>query len=116
MRYRWQQGFWAFLLMRISGVAITLYLILHIHVLSSLQDGPKAFDELMATVQSPLFKFLELALLGGVIYHALNGVRIIWVDFGSGALTQKAWFWAAVSVGVVVFIIGAIPILRMISG
>jgi len=112
MRYRWQLGFWAFLLMRISGVAITAYLILHIYVLNHLLDGPKAFNELMKTVQSPLFKFFELALLGGVLFHALNGLRILWIDFGSAAPNQKTWFWAMVSLGVVIFIIGAIPILK----
>ena len=112
MRYRWQLGFWAFLLMRISGVAITVYLILHIYVLSHLLDGPAAFDELMKTMLNPLFKFFELALLGGVLYHVVNGVRIFWIDFASGAKTQEAWFWAMVCVGAVVFIFGAIPMLK----
>jgi succinate dehydrogenase / fumarate reductase cytochrome b subunit len=112
MRYRWQLGFWAFLLMRISAVAITFYLILHIVVLSYLLKGPTAFDELMKTVQSPLFKFFELALLGGVFFHAFNGVRILLIDLASAAQYQKAWFWAMLSVIVVVFIFGAIPILR----
>ncbi len=112
MRYRWQVGFWAFLLMRISAVAITLYLILHIAVLSYLLKGPTAFDGLMKTVQTPLFKFFELALLGGVLFHALNGVRILWIDLASAAHYQKALFWAMISLGVVVFIWGAIPILK----
>jgi succinate dehydrogenase / fumarate reductase cytochrome b subunit len=98
--------------MRISGVAITVYLILHIYVLSHLLDGPAAFDELMKTMLNPLFKFFELALLGGVLYHVGNGVRIFWVDFASGAKNQEAWFWAMVGVGAVVFIFGAIPILK----
>ena len=112
MRYRWQLGFWAFLLMRISGVAIAVYLILHIFVLSHLLDGQAAFDELMKTMENPLFRFFELALWGGVIYHVVNGVRIFWIDFASGAKTQVAWFWAMVCVGAVVFILGAIPLLK----
>jgi len=99
--------------MRISGVALTLYLILHIYVLHHLLDGPAAFDELMQTIQSPLFKVLEVALLGAVLYHALNGVRILWIDFGSGAKNHQPWFWATVSIGVVAFILGAIPILKI---
>lgn len=113
MRYRWQLGFWAFLLMRISGVVLGLYLILHLWVLNHLLEGPAAFDEIMKTVQTPLFKFFEVALLGAVLYHASNGVRVVWVDFGSGAKTHKAWFWAMVSLGVVLLIAGAIPILKI---
>ncbi len=112
MRYRSQLGFWAFLLMRISAIAITVYLISHIAVLSYLLKGPTVFDELMKTVQTPLFKFFELALLGGVLFHALNGLRILWIDFASAAQYQKALFWAMMSLGVVVFILGAIPILK----
>ncbi len=112
MRYRWQTGFWAFLLMRISGVALVVYLVLHINVLKSLLDGPKAFDALMATVQSPFFKLGEIALLGAVVFHALNGLRVIWVDLGPGAKTQKGWFWGVFFVSAVIFILGAIPILK----
>jgi succinate dehydrogenase / fumarate reductase cytochrome b subunit len=113
MRYRWQLGFWAFLLMRISGVVLALYLVLHLYVLNHLLDGPAAFDEIMKTVQTPLFKFFEVALLGAVLYHAFNGVRVVWVDFGSAAKTHQAWFWAMVSLGVVLLIAGAIPILKI---
>jgi len=113
MRYRWQLGFWAFLLMRISGVVLALYLVLHLYVLNHLLDGPAAFDEIMKTVQTPLFKFFEVALLGAVLYHAFNGVRVIWVDFGSAAKNHQAWFWAMVSLGVVLLIAGAIPILKI---
>jgi succinate dehydrogenase / fumarate reductase cytochrome b subunit len=112
MRYRSQLGFWAFLLMRISAVAITLYLVLHITVLSYLLKGPTTFDKLMKTVQSPLFKFFELALLGGVLFHAFNGLRIVWIDFASAAQYQKALFWAMMSLAAGVFIFGAIPILK----
>jgi succinate dehydrogenase / fumarate reductase cytochrome b subunit len=112
MRYRWELGFWAFLLMRISGVALTVYLFLHINVLKNLLAGPEKFNEIMETVQSPLFKFFELALLGAVLFHALNGVRVLWIDFGSAALRHKTWFWAIFLLTMILFIIGAIPILN----
>ena len=112
MRYRWQLGFWAFLLMRISGVALTAYLVMHLYVLNHLLDGPAAFDELMKTVQNPVFKLFEIALLGAVLYHGFNGVRVLIVDFGKGALTHKSWFWAAACAGLVALILGAIPMLK----
>jgi succinate dehydrogenase / fumarate reductase cytochrome b subunit len=114
MRYRWELGFWAFLLMRISGVALTVYLFLHINVLSNLLAGPEKFNEIMETVQSPLFKFFELALLGAVLFHALNGVRILWIDFGSAVFHHKTWFWAIFVATVILFMIGAVPILRIL--
>ncbi len=84
MRYRWQLGFWAFLLMRVSAVAITFYLLLHIAVLSYLLKGPTVFDELMKTVQSRLFKFFELALLGG----SSSMLLMVYGSYGSTSLPR----------------------------
>ena len=112
MRYRWPLGFWSFLLMRISAIAITIYLLLHIIVLSYLLKGPAAFDQMMKTVQAPLFKVFELALLGGVLFHAFNGIRILWIDFASGAQYQKPLFWAMMSLALVAFVFGAVPLLK----
>jgi succinate dehydrogenase / fumarate reductase, cytochrome b subunit len=112
MRYRWELGFWAFLLMRISGVALVVYLFLHINVLKNLLSGPEKFNEIMETVQAPLFKFFELALLGAMLFHALNGVRVLWVDFGSAAFRHKTWFWAMFLLTLILLIFGSIPILK----
>ena len=112
MRYRWQLGFWAFLLMRISGAALALYLAMHLYVLHNLLKGPETFDAVMKTVQNPVFKFFELVLLGGVLYHSVNGVRILFVDFGQASKAHEKWFWGMVSLGVVILIIGAIPFLK----
>jgi succinate dehydrogenase / fumarate reductase cytochrome b subunit len=112
MIYRWQLGFWAFLLMRISGLALLLYLLMHLYVLTNLLEGPATFDELMKMTHNPLVKFLELVLLGGVVYHAVNGIRTIGVDFLSGAKHHKTWFWVMVILGVGIFIFGAVPVLK----
>jgi succinate dehydrogenase / fumarate reductase cytochrome b subunit len=112
MIYRWQLGFWAFLLMRISGLALALYLLMHLYVLTNLLEGPATFNQIMKMMQNPLIKFLELVLLGGVVYHAVNGIRILGVDFVSGAKHHQAWFWAMVILGVGIFIFGAIPLLK----
>jgi succinate dehydrogenase / fumarate reductase, cytochrome b subunit len=114
MRYRWETGFWAFLLMRISGVALTVYLFLHINVLSNLLAGPEKFNEIMKTVQSPLFKLFEVALLAAVLFHALNGVRVLWIDFGAAAFRQKAWFWAVFVLAAALVVAGAVPILGIL--
>jgi succinate dehydrogenase / fumarate reductase cytochrome b subunit len=112
MIYRWQLGFWAFLLMRISGLALALYLFMHLYVLTNLLEGPATFNQLMKMTQSPLIKFLELVLLGGVVYHAVNGIRILGVDFFSAAKHHKTWFWVMIISGVGIFLFGAIPVLK----
>jgi succinate dehydrogenase / fumarate reductase cytochrome b subunit len=93
MRYRVKAGFAAWLLMRISGVALTLYLVLHVWVLSHLTRGPEAFAALMRGLESPLVRALELGLAAAVIFHAANGLRLILVDFAEGSAYHKPLLW-----------------------
>jgi succinate dehydrogenase hydrophobic anchor subunit len=78
-------------------------------VISNLHN-PGKFNDVMAFLGSWQFRLLELGLLAVVIYHALNGVRILFVDFYNGSLYQAKLFWALAVVGLVIFLIGAYPI------
>jgi succinate dehydrogenase / fumarate reductase cytochrome b subunit len=76
-----------------------------------LSKGPAAFDEAMAFFQRPVFKLLEIALLGTVILHALNGVRITLIDLGIGTDRQRELFWIlALGAGGLLFLAGGVPI------
>lgn len=89
MAYKRHWGSWAYILHRISGVGLIVYLFVHIWALSSLTKGRAAFAEEMKTFTTPPFKFLEWALGALVIFHAFNGIRIAVVDLGNGARYQK---------------------------
>ncbi len=108
--YRYHPGTVAWILHRLSGLALILYLVLHIWVIHNL-DNPIGFNKVMGFLNEPLFKFLELGLWGVIVYHATNGLRIITVDFFTmkGAKFQKQMFWGAVAIGIVIFIAGAVP-------
>ena len=110
MWYRVKTGMFAWLIFRITGLALVFYLIMHIHVVSSLAN-PAAFDKTMNFLGSPLFRILELGLLAAVLIHAMNGVRILIVDFGKGALYQAKLFWILFAVGIVLFIAGSYPMI-----
>ena len=111
MRYRWHLGYVAWLLNRITGIAITCYLVIHIWVIHHLTKGPESFDQVMGFVQQPLFKLGEIGLLGIILYHAANGVRCLFIEWGGGARYQKKLFLWVMAVGVILFIFGAYPIL-----
>jgi len=61
---------------RITGVMLTLYILLHILTLSALRN-PAEFDDIVKLYGSILPVFLEWLLAVPVIYHALNGGRLI---------------------------------------
>lgn len=99
----------AWAIQRVTGILLLVYLFLHVHTVSKLSQGPVAFDDAMATFASPFFKLLEIGLLGVVVLHAFNGVRITLLDLGIGK--QRHLFWIiTVALGLVVFLAGAIPI------
>lgn len=88
-----RSGWWAWLLQRITGVALVGYLFLHIITISTVQAGAETFDDVLIFLQQPLFVVLDLLLAAMVIYHALNGVRVILFDLGLGISQQARLFW-----------------------
>jgi succinate dehydrogenase / fumarate reductase cytochrome b subunit len=94
----------AWLLQRLSGIFLTVYLITHIIVLGSSVRGEDSFDDLLSTFDKPLFLVLDAGLLGIVAFHAVNGLRLILFDFAIGLRYQKVLFWAAFVVAVGMFI------------
>lgn len=84
--YRRHSGSWAWLLHRVTGIALVFYICLHLWELHTLAYAdPDHFNHHMLTFQTIGFKFLEWTLLGVVLIHALNGIRIMCVDFFGGA-------------------------------
>jgi succinate dehydrogenase / fumarate reductase cytochrome b subunit len=94
----------AWLLQRLSGVFLTVYLIAHLFVIGSSVRGEDSFDDLLSTFDKPLFLVLDAGLLGIVAFHAMNGLRLILLDFTIGLRYQKALFWGAFVVAVGMFI------------
>lgn len=74
-------GTFSWLLHRITGIALTLYLFPHFWVIGSSIAGKESFNERLASVQTSLFHVLEMGLIAVVFFHMLNGIRIVLVDF-----------------------------------
>ena len=88
------QGMWAWILFRISGLVLVFYLFVHLWVISQGRiGGPEAIDNLFEFFDRPLLVFLDLMLVAAVLYHALNGVRVILMDLGIGIKQHKIVFW-----------------------
>jgi succinate dehydrogenase / fumarate reductase cytochrome b subunit len=95
-------GMWAWILFRISGLVLVAYLFVHVWVISQGRvGGPEALDDLFEFFDKPLLVFLDLMLVAAVLYHALNGVRIILMDLGIGIRQHKAVYWVCMVVAAV---------------
>jgi succinate dehydrogenase / fumarate reductase cytochrome b subunit len=110
MHYRWKTGMLAWVLFRVTGLLLVLYLSMHIIVISNLHDR-STFDKTMDFLGSWQFRLLEIGLFAVVLYHSLNGIRIFIIDFFDGSVSQSKIFWSLAGVGVVLFALGAYPML-----
>jgi len=93
----------AWLLQRLSGIFLTIYLISHIIVIGNSVRGEDSFDDLLSTFDTAPFLVIDAGLLGIVAFHAINGLRLILFDFTIGLRYQKVLFWTAFVVAVGVF-------------
>lgn len=100
-------GSWAWILHRLSGLALIFYLSLHLWVINTLTKGPEKFNSVMAFLNQPLFKILEVGLWGVILFHAFNGIRIVIVDFYKGSLYHKKLFYVFVFIAIVLWVAGS---------
>lgn len=107
-RYKMRVGMFAWMLHRLTGGALVGYLVLHIWGLKAITN-PEAYNALIASYHQPIFKVFEFLLLGAVIYHALNGLRIVLIDFMGWSPNQKKLFWTLGAVAAVLFAVGGYP-------
>jgi succinate dehydrogenase / fumarate reductase cytochrome b subunit len=104
-------GMWAWVLFRVSGLVLAFYLFAHIVIISlgRFGTGGSTLDSVMHMFESNwIFILLDLLLVWAVLYHALNGVRVLLMDFGVGVKQHKIIFWAVMAVAVVCLVFFAV--------
>ncbi len=97
-------GSWAFALNRLTGLGLTLYLFLHLGILTILLQGETAWNDFVSVVKSPLFLFFDVILLFGLIFHGLNGIRVALIGSGYSTDNQRSLFWLLMVIGFVLLV------------
>ncbi|AMB57796.1 succinate dehydrogenase [Microterricola viridarii] len=93
---------WSWVLHRITGVAIFFFLLVHILDTALIRVSPEAYNVVIGTYQTPLMGLGEVALVGAIVFHAYNGIRIILIDFWSGGVKyQKLMFYIVIALWVI---------------
>lgn len=88
LKYRSPFGM-AFMLQRITGVVLALYLCLHLVYLTSLRDE-SSYESLTALTVSKQFFVLDSLLILFGVFHGINGVRIIIHELGFAHERRRA--------------------------
>jgi succinate dehydrogenase cytochrome b subunit len=105
--YRGGEGMWTWVLHRITGVSVFFFLLVHVLDTALVRVSPDAYNLVIATYKTPIVNVLEVGLVGAVLYHALNGLRVILVDFWArGPRYQRQMTWAIATVWVLLMVPG----------
>jgi fumarate reductase subunit D len=80
-RARNHPAYWAFLAHRVSGVLLTLFLLLHFWALGSALQGEAKLESFLRWADHPLVKFAETALVLLLAVHMAGGVRLLMLEF-----------------------------------
>jgi succinate dehydrogenase / fumarate reductase cytochrome b subunit len=109
-------GMWAWVGHRLTGLALVAYVFLHLSFIStaSMAEGGADFDALMEVTSQPLFVAMDFLLVIVVIYHAMNGLRVVLFDLGIGIRRQKLVFWITMAIAAVLIVGGLLAIWHLI--
>ncbi len=103
--YRGREGMWSWVAHRITGVVIFFFLFAHVIDTAMVRVSPEAYNDAVATYKNPVVGLMEIGLVAAVIFHALNGIRIVLVDFWSqGPRYQKQMTYGVVGLWVVLML------------
>lgn len=79
--YKGHEGQWSWMLHRITGVAVILFLFAHVVDTAVIGWGPEAYNRVTDAYKNPAVHVLELGLVLAVLYHSINGMKITLIDF-----------------------------------
>jgi succinate dehydrogenase / fumarate reductase cytochrome b subunit len=96
---------WSWVLHRITGVAIFFFLLVHVLDTALVRVSPEAYNAVINTYKTPIIGLAELGLVAAILFHGLNGIRVILIDFWrKGPKYQNVMFWVVVAIAALLFI------------
>lgn len=79
---RWGLERYLYLLHRLTGLGILMFFLLHIFASSVRMYGPESWNAAMVILKNPVFKLGEFCVFVAFAFHALNGIRLIFIELG----------------------------------
>ena len=112
-RYRGREGMVAWAFHRLSGVGIFAFVVLHVIDIYLVGGNPELYDDILDFYASIPGRILEVVLGAALLYHALNGLRIIIIDLWPRLTRFHRELWY---LNWVIFALVGIPVTWVIFG
>lgn len=87
----------AYLLHRLSGLGLALFLPVHFYALAMALNQPRELDELLRFADNPLVKVAEFGLVFLLAVHVFGGLRLLALEFLPWSPRQKSLAASAVA-------------------
>jgi succinate dehydrogenase / fumarate reductase, cytochrome b subunit len=81
VRYRGREGQLSFMLHRLTGLGVLLFLAIHILDTATVYFFPSLYEHAIAIYRTTIFGIAEIGLVFAVLYHGANGIRIAVFDW-----------------------------------
>ena len=100
--YRGREGMWSWVAHRVTGVLIFFFLFAHVLDTALVRVSPDSYNRIIDTYKTPIVNLMEVGLVAAVLFHALNGLRVMAIDFWEkGPRYQKQMTYVVLGVFVV---------------
>lgn len=87
--YKGKSGQWSFVAHRITGFLVFMFLLLHIVDVSLVNIDPELYNTVHQLYGNVLLRLFEVGLLFALLFHSMNGLRIVLVDFFPGVIRRE---------------------------
>ena len=117
-------SFWPWLLQRVSALGLIVLLPLHIvigHLINIVEvekgilPGLVVFSNVAERLEQPAYWVIDLLLLSFALYHGLNGVRNVLLDYGLRGAVERVATVGLSLLGVAAFAYGILALAAFID-
>jgi succinate dehydrogenase / fumarate reductase cytochrome b subunit len=70
--YRGASGMWSWLLHRVTGLGVLLFLLVHIVDITLIGFGPTVYNDGIKIFSLGIVRLVSLALIASVLYHSMK--------------------------------------------
>jgi succinate dehydrogenase hydrophobic membrane anchor protein len=102
-----KRGMWSWFLQRLTGILLVTAMAVHFIVTHFQSHTAITFEQVTSRLQTTTWQLFDISLLALVLYHGINGLWAIVLDFMPSATIKNVLGWGFSLFGLVAFVYGS---------